>query len=72
MTIFPARPAAGGRCGPAAARVLPKDPPYARTRLHLGGAGLIAVTQLLLTLPLLEGRDHEVRSPQALPGPPGL
>jgi len=52
--------------------VLPKDPPYARTRLQLGGAGLLAVTQLLLTLPLLEGRDHEVRSPQARPGPPGL
>lgn len=48
----------GAAAALAAARVLPKDPPEAHTRLDLGGAGLIAVTQLLLTLPLLEGRDQ--------------
>jgi EmrB/QacA subfamily drug resistance transporter len=42
----------------AAARVLPKDPPDPETRLDLSGAGMIAIAQLLLTLPLLEGREH--------------
>lgn len=42
----------------AAARVLPEDPPDTATRLDLRGAGLIAIAQLLLTVPLLEGRDH--------------
>ncbi|MBV9381046.1 MAG: MFS transporter [Streptosporangiaceae bacterium] len=48
----------GAAAALAAARVLPRDPPDAHTRLDLGGAGLIAITQLLLTLPLLEGREH--------------
>lgn len=48
----------GAAAAPAAGRVLSKDPPEAHARLDLGGAALIAVTQLLLTLPLLEGRDH--------------
>jgi EmrB/QacA subfamily drug resistance transporter len=42
----------------AAAVVLPDDQPDVRTRLDWGGVGLIGVALALLTVPLVEGRDH--------------
>jgi EmrB/QacA subfamily drug resistance transporter len=42
----------------AALLVLPDDHPDARTHLDFGGVGLIAVALLLLSVPLLLGRDH--------------
>ncbi len=41
----------------AALLVLPDDRPESHTRLDGGGVGLIAVVLLLLSVPLLEGRD---------------
>jgi EmrB/QacA subfamily drug resistance transporter len=42
----------------AAVRVLPKDQPEAHTRLDGGGVGLVTIALLLLSVPLLEGRDN--------------
>ncbi len=42
----------------AALVVLPDDRPEGHTRLDGGGVGLIAVVLLLLSVPLLEGRDN--------------
>jgi EmrB/QacA subfamily drug resistance transporter len=41
----------------AAATLLPSDRAHEATRLDLGGVGLVSVALLLLTVPLLAGRD---------------
>ena len=42
----------------AAVLVLPEDRPDAHTRLDGGGVALVALALVLLSVPLLEGRDH--------------
>src|SRR5205814_5781609 len=42
----------------AAVLVLPSDRPDERTGLDWGGVGLIAAALLLLSVPLVEGRDY--------------